>query len=193
MQNSNNSERACQAAIMFKFYLQPNEKLLAIHRQAEIVLIKLVLTVFALIYIPWSFLIKYELHIRFRRLLLVWTAGIVLYALYKYLLWLINVYVITNKRLIAINYKSLIHKIVQETPIDRIHNISSETQGFFKSLLKIGDVIVQVTSLTQPMVLRNLKKPEAVKDFLWNVHKPPEQVVRTENSLSHNSKSNFKN
>ena len=99
---------------MFNFTLQPGEKLLKIQRQAEIVLVKPVLAVFILIYGPWTFLIKYELQTRFNRILLFWTALIIIYVLYKYVLWLINVYIITDKRLIAINYKSLVHKIVLE-------------------------------------------------------------------------------
>ena len=126
-----------------------------------------------------TFLIKYELQTRFNRILLFWTALIIIYVLYKYVLWLINVYIITDKRLIAINYKSLVHKIVLETPIERIHNISAETKGFVKSMLKIGDVIVQVASLTQPMILKNLKHPEEVKDFLWRVHSPQRQILQT--------------
>lgn len=164
---------------MFKFNLQPNERLLKIHRQAEIVLIKPVLAVFILIYAPWAFLIKYDLHVRFNRILLFWTAVVIIYALYKYVLWLTNVYIITDRRLIAVNYKSLVHKIVLETPIDRIHNISSETKGLIKSMLKIGDVIIQVASLTQPMILKNLKHPEEIKDFLWTVHSPQRQRLQT--------------
>ncbi len=138
-----------------------------------------VLVVLIFIYAPWAFFIKYELHTRFQRILLIWTAFIIFYAVYQYLLWLINVYIITDKRLIAVNYQSLIHKIVLETPIDRIHNISAETKGLTRSLLKIGDVIVQVASLTQPMVLHNLKHPEEIKDFLWKTHNPQRQILQT--------------
>ncbi len=156
---------------MFKFVLQPDEKLLKITRQAEIVLIKPTLLVLALIYIPWAFLIKYDLHIRFNKILIFWTLLVFLWALHKYILWLINVYIITDKRLISVNYRSLVHKLVQETPLNRIHNISSETKGLVSSLFKIGDVIVQIASLTHPLVLHNLKHPEKLKDFLWSAHK----------------------
>jgi len=165
--------------LVFKFNLQPGEKLLKIERQAEIVLAKPVLIVFILIYVPWAFLIKYELHIRFSRALIIWTFLVIFYAIYKYILWLANVYLITDKRLIAVIYKSLVNKIVLETPIDRIHNISAHTHGLAHSLLKIGDVTVQVASLTQPMILKNLKKPEEVKDFLWKTHRPQRQVLQT--------------
>jgi len=152
---------------MFKFNLQPGERLLQTHRQAEIILAKPLLIILTLIYAPWAFLIKYELQTRFNRLLLFWTIAVFFYAVYKYILWLLNVYIFTDKRLIAVRYKSLIHKVVLETPMERIHNISAETKGFFRSLFSIGDVIVQVASLVQPLVLKNLKYPEKVKDFLW--------------------------
>lgn len=140
---------------------------------------KPVLLVFVFIYAPWAFILKYDLLFRLNRLLLTWTFLVITYAIYKYVLWLINVYLITDKRLIAVIYKSLINKVVLETPIERIHNISAQTKGLAHSLLKIGDVTVQVASLTQPMVLKNLKKPEEVKDFLWKTHRPQRQVLQT--------------
>lgn len=158
---------------MFKFNLQPGENVLITYRQAEIVLVKPVLMVFVLIYAPWAFLIKYGLLQQSSRILMLWTALIILYALYKYLLWLINAYIITDKRLISVHYLSLVHKVVLETPLDRIQNISFETKGLWRSILKVGNVVVQVASLNQPMVLKNLKNPDAVKDFLWKVHSRP--------------------
>ncbi len=152
---------------MFSNNLHPGEIILQKRRQAEIVLVKPALIVLALIYIPWTFLIQYELHIRFNKILLFWTISVALYAINKYMIWFLNQYIFTNQRLIAIHYKSLIHKVILETPMERIHNISAETKGFLKSLFKIGDVIVQVASLVQPLVLKNLKNPENVKDFLW--------------------------
>ena len=155
---------------MFKFNLQTGEKIAQMHRQAEIILVKPVITVFIAIFVPWWFLIKYELHIKFERVLLLWTIIVLIYAVNKYVLWLINVYIITNKRLIAVNYKSLVHKQVLETPFERIHNISYETKGFWRSLLQVGSVIVQIASLQRPLVLKNLKHPDQFKDTLWNRH-----------------------
>ena len=158
---------------MFKFNLHPGEKVLQTYRQAEIILVRPVLIVFILIYAPWAFLIKYDLIRQSTRWLLLWTALVVLYAFYKYLLWLINAYIVTDKRLISVHYLSLVHKVVLETPLDRIQNISFETKGLWRSLLKVGNVVVQVASLNQPMLLINLKNPDSVKDLLWKVHTRP--------------------
>lgn len=155
---------------MFKFNLHPNEKLENIYRQSEVVLIKPVLIIFILIYVPWAFLIKYELDFQFRRLLLFWTFVVLAYGINKYLLWLLNCYLITSQRVVVIIYHQIFKKQVIESPIERILNISFQTKGFFSSLLRYGDVEVQIVGLVEPLVFKNVKNPERVKDILWNIH-----------------------
>lgn len=140
------------------------------YRQTEFVLVKTVLWVFLLIYGPWFFLIKYELDSRYRVLLFFWTLAILIYAVGKYLLWLVNVYVLTDKRLISFEYKSLFNKSVLETPLDRILNVSFTSKGVMASLMNFGDVFVQVQGLPEPMVLKKVKDAGKVKDFLWKAH-----------------------
>ncbi len=155
---------------MFKFDLLLDEKVLNIYRQTEAVLFKPVILVFALIYTPWYFLLKYELANKYSRLLLLWTILIFLYALNKYLLWLLNVYIITNKRLIAINYFSLFNKKVLETPLDRILNVSFTSKGIWANLSKTGSVESQINGLREPIVFKNISHPSTVKDFIWSIH-----------------------
>ncbi len=155
---------------MFKFTLHEGETLFKVFRQSKAILIFPFITSLFLMYIPWKFLISYDLRDKFSDVLLIWTIGVLLWIFNKYLLWLINIYIITNKRLIVLNYKNVLHKIVLETPLERIHNISSEIHGLWGSVLKIGNVVVQIASLSQPLVLSNLKYPEKLKDFLWQSH-----------------------
>jgi hypothetical protein len=155
---------------MLKFTLHEGENLQKVFRQANAVLFLPTFFAFLSIFLPWRFLVKYELNHKFLDGLIIWTALVLLWLLNKYFLWLINIYIITNKRLIVLNYKTLLHKVVLETPLNRIHNISSETKGLLGSLLKIGSVVVQIASLSQPLILHNLKQPEKFKDFLWQSH-----------------------
>jgi hypothetical protein len=155
---------------MFKFDLQPNEDLVEVYRQAEVVLFKPVLMVLVLIYVPWFFLIRYELHVQYQTLLLLWTFIVLIYALNKYLIWLLNSYVLTSKRLVSLHYQTIFHKQVVETPLERILNISYETTGVLSSLLNFGNIEVQVVGLVEPMVLKNIKNPSKIKDILWRIH-----------------------
>lgn len=141
------------------------------YRQTELALTKTVIAVFVLIYLPWYFLIKYELYLDFRYWLLNWTILVLLFAIYKYMLWLVNVYVITNKRLICFEYKTLFQKTVTEAPADRILSVSFKTTGFFSSMLNFGDVEIQASGLNQPLVLAKVRDPEKVKDYIWQIHR----------------------
>ena len=160
---------------MFKFDLLDNEHPVALYRQAEAVLIKPALLIFVFIYFPWFFLLKYEIAWTYVRLFLFWTILVALYTINKYVLWLINCYVVTNKRLVILKYKSLFNKAVLESPIDRILNVSFTANGVLPVLFGFGDVQVQVAGLTEPMVFKNVSKPAEVKDFLWKTHSQNEK------------------
>ena len=155
---------------MFKFDLLENEKVVNIYRQTEAVLFKPAIVVFILIYGPWYFLLKYDLAATYDRLLFFWTILVFLYAIHKYFLWLLNVYIVTNKRVIKVGYKSVFNKEVLESPLDRILNISYFVKGFWPSLFGFGSVEVQVAGLSDPVLLKNVSHPAQVKDFLWKLH-----------------------
>lgn len=161
---------------MFKFDLLENEKVLALYRQSESVLFKPALWVLALIYFPWFFLLKYELASAYDRLLLFWTILVLLYAVNKYLLWLLNLYIVTDRRLVSVGYKNLLNKKVLESPLEKILNVSFYQKGFWQALFSQGTVEVQIAGLNEPMVLKNLSQPSKIKDFLWRIHSSHRQL-----------------
>ena len=155
---------------MFKVALLPQEKVLAVYRQTEAVLFKPVLIVFVLIYFPWYFLLKYDLAANYVRLLFFWTLLVLLYAANKYVIWLLNTHILTDRRLVSVRYRNMLNKQVMESPLDRILNISFKVAGFWQAMFSFGDVEVQVAGLPQPLLMKNISKPNEVKDFLWQVH-----------------------
>jgi hypothetical protein len=155
---------------MFKFDLLENEKLEKMIRQTEAVLFKPVLLVFVFIYVPWYFIIKYELLNQFYRLLFAWTILVFLYAVYKYLIWLLNVYLVTNKRLVVVSYQNLVRKKIAECGIDRIANISVSTTGTVSTLFGYGDVEIQIMNTEQTLLLKNTSQPAKIKDYIWKMH-----------------------
>ena len=155
---------------MFKVELLENEKVLNLYRQSEAVLFKPVLIVLVLIYFPWFFLLKYALAQNYLRLLLFWTILVLLYAINKYLLWLLNVYLVTNKRLVNVGYLNLLNKKVLESPLAKILNVSFSCKGLWQSLFDFGNVEVQVEGLHEAIKLKNIAHPAKAKDFLWKVH-----------------------
>ena len=155
---------------MFSVNLQTGEKLITIYRQTEWALAGPILSIFIAVYFPAYLLIKYELLGVFVKWFIVWCVLVFLYGAYNYLLWLLNSYIITDRRLICVEYKTLFKKTVLECRIDKILNISYKSTGFFSSLLNFGDIEAQVQGLTQPMRLAKIRRPDHLKDFLWSMN-----------------------
>jgi hypothetical protein len=155
---------------MAHFALHSGEHLKEIYHQTEIVLSKTVLIVLAALYIPWFLALKYDLFVQYRRLLLFWTLVVLVYAIREYMIWTFNKYIITSERLVVLSHVGLFKRVVIETPLERILNISYKTTGFWSSLFRYGDVEVQVVGLIEPLILRNIKQPREIKDYLWQLH-----------------------
>ena len=169
---------------MFKFTLLENEQIIGTYRQSEAVLFKPVIIIFILIYFPWFFLLKFDVAATYFKYLLVWTVLVFIYGIYEYILWLVNVSVITNRRVVSIHYKSLFKKIVSETPFDHIANIGFKTTGIFSSLFGYGDVEVKILSVHKPLILEKVRQPAAIKDLLWDLKGKTESTAKAQRPLN---------
>jgi hypothetical protein len=55
------------------------------------------------------------------------------YIWYNFLNWFFNVGIITNQRIIDIDYSAVIYKEISETHLDRVEDITSKSGGYFES------------------------------------------------------------
>jgi hypothetical protein len=163
---------------MFKIDLHPNETVVGIYRQTEFVLVKTVLIILISIYLPIALLLKYELLEKFSRLAITWTILVAGYGVYKYFLWLLNNYIVTNKRILCVKYFSLLHKQILETPFEKIANISFRSKGIL-SLTDVGTVEIHVTGVIEPLEMNNLRHPQKIKDAIWKASaKKPDTAMK---------------
>ncbi len=151
---------------MFNFPLDENEKIITMLRRGEAVLIKPAAIVAILIYVPWTFMLKYELVFQYRWWLLVLTVMVLGYAAMNYLLWLLNVCVLTDKRLIIITYRTLFYRETREVPLNRIANITSVTSGLLGFFFNLGSLKVHIKQVQEPIEIKNIKNPQKAKDAL---------------------------
>lgn len=158
---------------MFSYKLHPDEQLLELYRKHEITLLPKVFEVFVLLFVPWYLGLKYDFIFStswHAQVFLIWNLILAVFAAHFFLVWNYNVYIISSKRLIHIAHKSIFKKNVNETPLDRILNVSFRTTGLFSTIFGYGDVLVQVVGLDQPLILEKVPNPSEVKDFLWQKH-----------------------
>ncbi len=153
-----------------KINLHPGEELLFTNHESEIVLSKSVLIILVALYVPWFFAIKYDVAAQYRAWLFLWTLIVMGYGVRSYVIWSMNRYTFTSKRLIRLLHQGVFKRVVMETPLERILNVSYKTTGLWSVLFGFGDVEVQVVGLIEPIILKNIKHPQQIKDYLWDLH-----------------------
>lgn len=98
-----------------------------------------------------------------------WYLMVFSYLLVNFLLWYFTVSVVTQERIIDIDFVNLLNKKLAETRIARVEDVTMRTGGFIRSFFDYGDVFVQT----------------AAKDavFQFDAVPRPAQVVRVINQL----------
>lgn len=97
-------------------------------------------------------------------LIILWILGNILWLNYYLDMWLL-----TNKRLINIEQKSLFAREISSLNLDRIQDITIEILGLINTLLKIGNVHVQTASAQKEFTIDHASNPHQVKQEIISV------------------------
>ncbi len=154
-----------------KISLKDNERIRQIYRQSPFVLIQTTgLHLVGIILIGYM-LIRFAPGGLLQTLLMALAIVITLHFVRTIIIWRLNMYVVTNQRLLNYGQKGLFDQTVIETPHERILNVSYKTEGVVSRIVGYGDVVVQVVGLMEPIILKNIDTPMEIKDYLWEMHK----------------------
>jgi hypothetical protein len=91
------------------------------------------------------------------------TAG---FSIESYLKWFYRVFIVTDERIIDVDFISMIYKDVSTTKIDKIEDITSLTSGFFSSIFDYGTVTIQTAATKQELNFENVPHPAKVTALL---------------------------
>lgn len=105
--------------------------------------------------------------------------GVYLLALVGLLLWMhffavwsdhwLDVWVLTNKRIIDIEQKGFFTRQVSSFPIERIQDVTYETSGLIATWLHFGNVRIQTASISDDLIMKQIPFPEEVKEQIVSV------------------------
>jgi len=76
-----------------------------------------------------------------------------------------SVLLITNQRLLNVHQEGFWKRKITETELDKIQDVSSETKGLFKIMLKFGDLVVRTAGATAgtEILVNNIPNPYEVQ------------------------------
>lgn len=92
------------------------------------------------------------------------------FALAKFLGWYFNIYIVTNERVVDIDFVNLLYKQFSEARLDKIQDVSYTTGGIFATVFNYGDVHIQTAA--------------EVPEFEFLAVPFPERVVQTIGELA---------
>jgi len=88
------------------------------------------------------------------------------FAFERFLSWFYNVNIITDERIVDINFPSILYKDISETKIDRVQDVSAKTGGYIRSLFDYGDVLIQTAGTIPEICFEAIPHPARVSQIL---------------------------
>lgn len=118
-----------------------------------------------LLTIPVVFFILFGANIYFTIIIIVCVllAFVIFYT--AFYLYYSSVLLITTERVIYLHQKSILKRKIIETNLDKIQDVSSDTEGFVKNMLGFGDLIIRTAGASQgnEIVVKNIANPYALQ------------------------------
>lgn len=78
--------------------------------------------------------------------LIIWYLLTIAFIFEQFLIWFFNVNIITDERIVDIDFYSLLYKEVSDCPIDRIQDVTYTMGGVTRTVFDFGNVLIQTAA-----------------------------------------------
>jgi len=93
---------------------------------------------------------------------IMWYLLILSFVFDRFLSWFFNVYIITDERIIDVDFISLVYREISQAKIDRIQDVTYKSGGLLKTIFNYGDVYVQTAAEAQTIEFELVPRPARV-------------------------------
>ncbi|OGV89604.1 hypothetical protein A2Z41_02650 [Microgenomates group bacterium RBG_19FT_COMBO_39_10] len=149
---------------------EKEEKVILLARQHLITNVRWILAAVVMLFVPGFVLMIFPdffSSFQYRSLLnLVWYLLTFSFVFQRFLRWFFNVSIITDERVVDIDFPSLLYRDISSTKIDMIQDISVKMGGFVRSLFNYGDVHIQTAAEQKEFIFEAISQPERVIKIL---------------------------
>ena len=80
--------------------------------------------------------------------------------------YFLNLWVVTNQRIVDMHQKSFFSREVSSLLLDRVQDVTVDTEGVLPSLLDIGDINVQTAGAVNRFSMCGLGHPSQLRDII---------------------------
>lgn len=83
-----------------------------------------------------------------------------------FLHWYFNVYIVTDKNIVDVDFHSILFKNIDVAPLRNIEDTSSSMGGILNSIFHYGNVFIQTAGASRNIDLHSVPRPHHVADFI---------------------------
>ena len=94
-------------------------------------------------------------------LLIFWMRGMGIWTDYY-----LDIWIITNKRIVDNEQKGFFHRETSILRLEKIQDVTIETQGIIPTLLNFGDIHVQTAGEEQEFIMHGIASPKRVREII---------------------------
>lgn len=91
------------------------------------------------------------------------------YVFYNFLNWYFNVGIVTNERIVDVDFHYILYKEVTATKIQNVQDVTSKSGGFVQSFFNYGDVFVQTAGTEVNIEFQKVPLPSDVVHVINNL------------------------
>ncbi|MBI3290141.1 PH domain-containing protein [Candidatus Microgenomates bacterium] len=108
---------------------------------------------------------------------LAWYLVATAFVLESFLTWFFNIYILTDERVIDIDFHNLIYREISETKIDKIQDVTYKVGGVTRAIFHYGDVYIQTAGTVPNFDFMGVPQPNEVVKIIQELRVQEEQEV----------------
>jgi membrane protein YdbS with pleckstrin-like domain len=97
---------------------------------------------------------------------LFWYLGTFGFFLQNLLNWFFNVYIISTKKIVDVDFHGIMYKNISETTLDNVEDVTSTVVGALGMIFNIGDVFIQTAAERREFEFHRVDDPSRVRDLV---------------------------
>ncbi len=106
-----------------------------------------------------------EIPVRYHlTVVLLWYLVCLAIGLVRFLDWYFNVYIVTDRRIVDIDFSGLLFKNISECSHDRVQDVTYRTGGLAQTIFDFGDVYIQTAAEQREFEFRSVPRPGYIHD-----------------------------
>lgn len=95
-----------------------------------------------------------------------WYLLVLAYMIENFLYWYFNIYIITDERIVDVDFYSLIYRALSSAKIENIQDTTATTKGVLGAIFNFGDVSIQTAAEKREFEFLSVPQPATVTKFL---------------------------